>query len=347
MAALKAIPIAALALAVLGWALMAAPPSPASAALYSGTLTAASYNSGIQIGFRDVGTPNGGTLSPSTFAFGGTDYRIHVLEDRTDQDRDLIMQVNGDVGAALDALVLTIGSRSYNLSDASRQSVANGARTRYDWSNLSPLPIPSAGNYSVSLSEPPTPTPTNTPTPTPVPPPSAPTGLTATAGSYNLTLSWNNPGNPTITRYEYRYPCGSGSFAAIPGSSASTTSYTVVNLPIASACVEIRAVNAVAVGASAQASATPLIPTPTPTPEPLIPTIRDPGNHFFHGADFALVLAVVVAVIAGGFTKHPGVGLGLSFLVLAIASLLGHISPLTITWMVITAVAAPIFFKVL
>ena len=45
--------------------------------------------------------------------------------------------------------------------------------------------------------------------------PAAPTNLAATAGDQSVTLSWNNPGDSTITRYEYNVnhnATGTGNF---------------------------------------------------------------------------------------------------------------------------------------
>ena len=57
-----------------------------------------------------------------------------------------------------------------------------------------------------------------------VPPPAAPTGLTATAGRESVTLSWNNPSDSTITRYEYNMRwtgVGWQPWKAIPNSGSS------------------------------------------------------------------------------------------------------------------------------
>ncbi len=69
---------------------------------------------------------------------------------------------------------------------------------------------------------------------TPVAKPAAPTGLSATGGATEVTLSWTNPNNATITGYEYQQRTGSfgtwGGWTAISSSSASTTSHTVTGL---------------------------------------------------------------------------------------------------------------------
>ncbi len=69
---------------------------------------------------------------------------------------------------------------------------------------------------------------------TPVAKPAAPTGLSATGGATEVTLSWTNPNNATITGYEYRQrTSGSstwGEWTAIASSGATTTSHTVTGL---------------------------------------------------------------------------------------------------------------------
>ena len=103
-------------------------------------------------------------------------------------------------------------------------------------------------------------------TATPVPVPARPTGLTATGKHQSVDLTWRNPGNSTITGWEYRYKTAGayGSWTAVPNGTASTTSYTVTGLTNnTSHTFRIRAVNSAGDGAaSAEASATP-IPVPS------------------------------------------------------------------------------------
>ena len=88
--------------------------------------------------------------------------------------------------------------------------------------------------------------------------PAAPTGLAATPGHTVVTLTWTNPGNPTITRYEYSVD--SGTWTAITGSDASTVTYTVTSLDNGTAyAFRVRTVNATGNGdASASVTATPM-----------------------------------------------------------------------------------------
>ena len=86
-------------------------------------------------------------------------------------------------------------------------------------------------------------------------PPAVPGGLAAAAhDGHSVTLSWHNPYNATITRYEYQVnhnDTGTGNlsgwsqWAAIPGSDAATTSHTFAGLTSGREYrYKIRAVNA-------------------------------------------------------------------------------------------------------
>ena len=60
-----------------------------------------------------------------------------------------------------------------------------------------------------------------------------PTGLMATAGNTQVTLTWTDPGDDDIRHYEYQQKEGAAAFGAwteIPGSSATTTSYRLTGL---------------------------------------------------------------------------------------------------------------------
>ena len=94
--------------------------------------------------------------------------------------------------------------------------------------------------------------------------PDAPTGLTASAGDGQVSLSWNNPTDSSITRYQLRHGAGatvpdSATWADIGGSGAATTTHTVTGLSNGTQyAFEIRAVNAAGNSdASDTATATP------------------------------------------------------------------------------------------
>ena len=63
--------------------------------------------------------------------------------------------------------------------------------------------------------------------------PAAPTGLSAEAGNRQVKLTWTDPDDDSITRYNMRQKRGSaawGRWTAIPGSDADTTTHTVTGL---------------------------------------------------------------------------------------------------------------------
>ena len=93
--------------------------------------------------------------------------------------------------------------------------------------------------------------------------PAAPAGLTAAPGNTEVTVSWTNPNNTTITKYQYKQKVGAADYDAswtdIPLSSA-ITSYTFTGLTNSTAYrYKIRAVNTVGSGIEAETAAvTPL-----------------------------------------------------------------------------------------
>ena len=92
----------------------------------------------------------------------------------------------------------------------------------------------------------------------------------ADAGNAQVTLRWDNPGDSSITRYQYRQRVTSESawdpdWSDIPGSGASTTSYTVGNLANWTPYTfQIRAVRGNEPTATSAASATPEGPPSAP-----------------------------------------------------------------------------------
>ncbi len=97
---------------------------------------------------------------------------------------------------------------------------------------------------------------------TPMPVPDAPTNFSATARNARVQLTWKDPIDSSITRYEYRQARGNGAFGPaipIPGSDETTTSHTVRKLTNRVAyTLQIRAVNYYGTGDwSASSNATP------------------------------------------------------------------------------------------
>ncbi len=103
---------------------------------------------------------------------------------------------------------------------------------------------------------------------TALPVPSAPTDLAAAAGNAQATLTWTDPGNDSITKYQVRYGAGSSvpataNWADIPGSGATTVRHEVTGLTNGTEhAFEVRAVNASGEGAAAgPVTATPAADT--------------------------------------------------------------------------------------
>ena len=116
-------------------------------------------------------------------------------------------------------------------------------------------------------------------------PPAAPTGLMADGGNSLATLSWTDPGNAGITRYEYRQtttvdgesnPVFSGSWTPIPGSGATTTGYVVPGLDNAQTYYfELRAETSGGKGEGATSAATTLVSGPPAKPTGFTATPSD------------------------------------------------------------------------
>ncbi len=76
----------------------------------------------------------------------------------------------------------------------------------------------------------------------PLSPPGKPAGVMALAGNTQVTLSWDDPGDASIARYQYQQ--GSDSWQDVAGSSSSTVSATVTGLTNGTVyAFKIRAVN--------------------------------------------------------------------------------------------------------
>ena len=79
-------------------------------------------------------------------------------------------------------------------------------------------------------------------------PPAAPTGLAATPGDQQLSLSWTDPSDSSITKYQYRLSTDGGTtwspdWTDVSGSGATTTSHSVTGLNDGTTyTVEVRAV---------------------------------------------------------------------------------------------------------
>ncbi len=97
--------------------------------------------------------------------------------------------------------------------------------------------------------------------------PAEPSGLAATPGDSRVALSWNNPTDSTITRWQLQQKTGSaayGSWSDITGSDANTTRHTVTGLTNGTAYkFKVRSVNPVGPSPASETTATPTTKTIT------------------------------------------------------------------------------------
>ena len=126
------------------------------------------------------------------------------------------------------------------------------------------------------------------------PPPAAPANLAASAGDGSVTLSWDNPQNPTISGYEYNVNhndtdsgnlSGWSAWQSIAGSDADTTSHTFSGLTNGREYrYHVRAVNAGGKGTGGPnaapwyAAATPQEPPPPPAMPSSVSVTRADGT---------------------------------------------------------------------
>ena len=148
---------------------------------------------------------------------------------------------------------------------------------------------------------------------TPVAVPAGPAGLTATPGDGGVTLEWDDPGDATITGWQYSIATtgAHGGWVDIPGSAADTTGHTVTELDNGTAYrFRVRAVNASGFGAeSGEAAATPVAVPARPTGLTATPgdgrvtlTWADPEDATITGWQYDIAASGAY----GGWTGIPG-----------------------------------------
>ena len=124
--------------------------------------------------------------------------------------------------------------------------------------------------------------------------PAAPANIAAASGNAKVLLSWTDPGNATITGWEYRIDANNAGWQAwteMSGSSASTTSHLVGSLNNNSSFrFQVRAVNATGDGK----------PSAAVTAAPRNVTVRLSVSPIDHGEDEGAATVTVTAALA-----HP------------------------------------------
>ena len=118
------------------------------------------------------------------------------------------------------------------------------------------------------------------PTPAEAAPPAAPTGLAATPGGGHVALSWTNPNDGSITKYQYMEKVGDGEYGSwtdVPDSDANTIAFTATGLtPGTEYAYQIRAVSNRDNGAASdEVTATPTTPGLPSQPTGFVASPRD------------------------------------------------------------------------
>ena len=251
------LPVLALLAGALG--LFAAAPAQAQTTVWSATLTVDEASNAVWFGCAQGVTISGTipidqcssstVLTDDDFTYGGTDYtitRITVGGLNSQGGNRLRLAFDSLTPAAaktaLSSLTLTVGTgadaKSFAIStltagtEYTNAVLQSGTTHGLSWSD--------GDSVALKLTEPAAAT-----------KPAKPTGLTATAGDAQVTLSWTDPSDSSITKYQVQQKAGDaawGSWADIPTSApgeTNATSYTVTSLNNGTAYrFRIRAVNA-------------------------------------------------------------------------------------------------------
>ncbi len=122
-----------------------------------------------------------------------------------------------------------------------------------------------------------------------LPVPAAPTGLAAAAGNARVILTWTDPGNDSISKYQVRYGAGASvpateTWADIPNSGATTVRHEITGLTNDTQyAFEIRAVNATGEGAAAG----PVTATPSTNTTPSFGTRTVADQNYVQNTEIA------------------------------------------------------------
>ena len=183
-------------------------------------------------------------LSKDGFAYSGTNYKITAFVITTNPiGGSLVVFTEPNIPvSARNVLTLHVGGAQFALSDSLSPRDLSFSNSGLTWTD--------GQTVSVSLTG-------------PLPKPAKPAGFAARPDNAQVHLRWANPGDSSITRYQYQQKKARGAYGAwmdISGSGASTTGHTVTGLDNGTAyAFRIRAVNAAGDGAESDAAtATPL-----------------------------------------------------------------------------------------
>ena len=153
----------------------------------------------------------------SNFSATPRDQRVELSWDNPSNDTITKYQYSTNGGTNFadipDSDASTITYNVTVLSDGTETALSNG--TTY---TLAVRAVNPSGEGPASIA-----------TATPMPEPAAPSGLSGTPGDGRVTLTWADPGDASITKYQYSTD-GGANFIDIPDSDRSTIGYTVTAL---------------------------------------------------------------------------------------------------------------------
>ena len=251
--------LVALALAITVFAALLTTPAPAQAAettLWSAELTVGKHSDNTWYGLgKDSNGTTYGTITPDSFTHDGTTYNIRsLISSQQTSGTTLFFDVRYSIGFQ-NLMTLTVGGRDFDGSAAG----VFAENSTFTWDTNPALTWAVGDTVAVSLK---------------ATVPDKPGKPVATAGPGKVDLTWADPNDASITKYQYRQKEGSGGFGNwqnISGSGASTTSYEVTGLTVSAAYIfQVRAVNAAGLGAASDES------------EPARPTGRPPAPTGFN-----------------------------------------------------------------
>ena len=210
----------------------------------------------------------GVTLSKSELTVNEGSTGVYTVKLATDPGGTVtVSPTSADPGAAsVSPSSLTFTSSTYSTAQTVTVTGESDTDTTNETVNITHGvsgygSVTSGGTVTVTV--------TDTTTPVSTPKPAKPTGLSASAGAGQVDLSWDDPSDSSITKYQVRLKKGSGAWGSwtdIPSSGATTTSHRVSGLDNGKVySFQIRAVNGGGNSLKSNtAKATPESSTPKP-----------------------------------------------------------------------------------
>ena len=189
----------------------------------------------------DCSSPS--VLTDDNFVYGGATYTVTQLWWQYPNQLRLVLDgaKHATIQTRFASLALTVDGNALHVGDSSAGESSEGDGFLSWYYNPGTAQWTDGQSVSLSLAE---------------AAPAKAKGLTATAGNAQVTLFWNDPANPSITKYQYQQKEGSAAWPTtwtdIPDSApgeANAASYTVAGLRnVTTYRFRVRAVNALGVG---------------------------------------------------------------------------------------------------